>query len=308
MQICRNPVWEFSISEGRLINLGDFAQRLSAIGAQSKLDLSKPLREGLVDLIQTRFSPSAREIAAPLIWPKIQPQFDATSAGYDELSREWSRFEEFRAGSKGGVVDLARARSIAARWGWLSIVVSLGTMTVAVLLKIGGEAEGEARTAFFIALAVSLIIFLFHAAASAELKRGSRQMALARRYGHHEEQALEALERHWEARRGDFDALLIAFDRAAAEASASRSVRKATKYDELVEAEADVLQQAERTNISYTSMMAAQARIAGAITPEERRDADQKYRSEALTWRTRQGMLSEAEARLRLIKIEYEGL
>lgn len=308
MQICRNPVWEFSISEGRLINLGDFVQRLSAIGAQATFDLRKPLREAVGDVIQSRFSPSAREIAASFVWPKIQPQFDSALVGYDDLSREWSRFDEIREGANGGIVDLAKARSNATGWGLLSIIVTLASMTIAVSIRIGTESEGEAGPAFFVALLISFVVFLFHAGASAELKRGNRQVDLAGRYGASEEDALRDLEGRWENRRNDFEKLQSALDIAVKETSSIRSVRKATAYDDLVEAESAVLQQAQLTNISYTDMMGAQAAIAGAMTPQQRLEADRKYRSAAQFWRVRQSMLAEAEARARLLKIEYEGI
>ena len=291
-----------------MINLGDFVQRLSAIGAQATFDLRKPLREAVGDAIQSRFSPSAREIAASFVWPKIQPQFDSALVGYDDLNREWSRFDEIREGGKGGVVNLAQARANATGFGWMSIIVSVCTMAVAALVRLGGGTEEQSAAAFVLALVASLIAFVPHVVTSATLKRGSRQLATARRFGPDDEQALSQLEALWGSKKNDLVNLAADIDRAVAETSAIRSVRKATKYDELVEAEAEVLRQAERANISYTNMMAAQARIAGAITPDERRVADQKYRSDAMDWRVRQQWVAEAEARLRLIKIEYEGL
>ena len=291
-----------------MINLGDFVQRLSAIGAQATFDLRKPLREAVGEAIQSRFSPSAREIAASFVWPKIQPQFDSALVGYDDLSRDLSRFDAVREAAKGGVVDLAQARANATNYGWMSIIVSVCTMTCAALVRLGGGTEEQSGGAFLLALVASLIAFVPHVVTSATLKRGSRQLASARRFGPDDEQALSQLESLWETKKNDFQSLASALDRAVSETSTIRSVRKATLYDEMVEAEVEALRQAERANISYTNMLAAQARIAGAMTPEERRAADSKYRSDAMDWRVRQQWVAEAEAKLRLAKIAYEGL
>ncbi len=298
----------FLSGEGRLIDLADFVRRLSAIRTGAPFALGRPLRDAVGDKIEAKFSPSARGLAAGFIWPKIQTQFDAAQIGYDELSGGWSRFEEIREGAKGGVLDLAQARLSATRYGWFSIVVSIASMAIATIARITQGAETQVGPAFFIALVVSLVAFIPHAFASAKLKKATLQSALASRYGANDEKALVELERNWESRQGDLQSLGAAFDQAVIETSAIRSVRKATAYDAVVDAESEVLRRSQMANISYTEMMGAQAAIAGALTVEKQRAADQKYRSAAANWRDRQTQLAEAEARLRLAKTEYEGL